>query len=247
MEWSIKELARAAGVTSRTLRHYGQVGLLTPSRIGSNGYRYYDRTCLVRLQRILLLRDLGLGLPAIGEVLTGEQDTSTALGIHLELLEQEQQRIQRQIDSVRTTLRKTEGDEELMVHETFDGFDHSRYEGEVVQRWGRDAWDSGNRWWTALGPDGQAAHYAEHEVLAAALGRAAGAGLDPAHDDVQALVARHHRWVSAAGATDGERYLALGHMYVDDVRFAATYDAHGPGTAVLLRDAIALYVERDLD
>ncbi|MGH9217613.1 MAG: MerR family transcriptional regulator, partial [Acidimicrobiales bacterium] len=67
VEWSIQDLARAAGTTSRTLRHYGEVGLLEPSRVGSNGYRYYDQDSLVRLQRILLLRDLGLGLPAIAE------------------------------------------------------------------------------------------------------------------------------------------------------------------------------------
>ena len=58
--------ARSAGTTSRTLRHYGAVGLLEPSRIGGNGYRYYDEEALVRLQRIL---ELGLGLPAIAEVL----------------------------------------------------------------------------------------------------------------------------------------------------------------------------------
>jgi DNA-binding transcriptional MerR regulator len=42
MEWSIVDIARLAGTTSRTLRHYGDVGMLKPSRIGSNGYRYYN-------------------------------------------------------------------------------------------------------------------------------------------------------------------------------------------------------------
>lgn len=246
MEWSIQDLARAAGVTSRTLRHYGSRGLLTPSRVGANGYRYYDQECLVRLQRILLLRELGLGLAAIAEVLGGEQGTATALRVHLGLLEQEARRIARQIESVRTTLRKTEGDEELMAEEMFDGFDNRRHEDEVVRRWGRDAWVDGNRWWDGLGPAGRAAHHAEHEQVAAALGQAAAAGADPAGDPVQALVARHHRWVSTAGATDAERYLALGRMYVEDVRFAATYDAHGPGTAALLRDGITVYADRAL-
>jgi len=84
-EWSIQDLARAAGTTSRTLRHYGQLGLLPPSRIGANGYRYYDQDSLLRLQRILLLRELGLGLPVIAEVLAGEQDTAAALRTHLDL------------------------------------------------------------------------------------------------------------------------------------------------------------------
>jgi cell volume regulation protein A len=71
MDWSIQDTARLAHTTSRTLRHYGEVGLLTPSRIGTNGYRYYDERALVRLQRILMLRELGLGLLAIpGVVLT---------------------------------------------------------------------------------------------------------------------------------------------------------------------------------
>src|SRR5690625_7789618 len=56
MEWSIQEIARHAGTTSRTLRHYDDLGLVPPSRIGANGYRYYDETALVRLQRVLLLR-----------------------------------------------------------------------------------------------------------------------------------------------------------------------------------------------
>ena len=73
-DWSIQDIARLAGTTSRTLRHYDDVGLVKPSRIGGNGYRYYDADALVRLQRVLLLRELGLGIPAIGEVLAGQRD-----------------------------------------------------------------------------------------------------------------------------------------------------------------------------
>ncbi|HSU47497.1 MAG TPA: MerR family transcriptional regulator, partial [Arthrobacter sp.] len=62
-DWSIQDVARLAGTTSRTLRHYDDIGLLKPSRVGSNGYRYYDGAALLQLQRILLLRELGLGLP----------------------------------------------------------------------------------------------------------------------------------------------------------------------------------------
>ena len=90
MDWSIQEVARLAGTTSRTLRHYDDVGLVPPSRIGSNGYRYYDADALVRLQRVLLLRELGLGIPAIAEVLEGQQDDVHALVTHRDLLRQEQ-------------------------------------------------------------------------------------------------------------------------------------------------------------
>ncbi len=59
--WSIAEVARMSKVTSRTLRHYDDVGLLRPAYVGSNGYRYYEQEQLLRLQQILLLRELGLG------------------------------------------------------------------------------------------------------------------------------------------------------------------------------------------
>jgi len=247
VEWSIQDLARAAGTTSRTLRHYGQQRLLEPSRVGRNGYRYYDQASLVRLQRILLLRELGLGLPVIAEVLAGEREPARALRVHLQLLEQERSRLARQIDSVRTTLRKTERGEELMAAEAFDGFDHAQYEDEVVQRWGREAWDRGNSWWDSLGKDGQDAHQAEHEAIAQGLAQAHADGADLGRDDVQALVGRHHRWVSRSWTPDRAAYVNLGQMYADDPRFAANYDRHAEGSAAFVRDAMAVYAEANLD
>ncbi|WP_431791900.1 MerR family transcriptional regulator [Microbacterium paraoxydans] len=79
-DWSIQEIARLAGTTSRTLRHYDDIGLLPPSRIAANGYRHYDAAALVRLQRILLLRELGLGLPQIAEVLGPSTSSGTQGG-----------------------------------------------------------------------------------------------------------------------------------------------------------------------
>ena len=81
-DWSIQEIARLTGTTSRTLRHYGDIGLLPPTRVASNGYRRYDQPALVRLQRILLLRNLGLGLTAIARVLDEEPDAVGALTRH---------------------------------------------------------------------------------------------------------------------------------------------------------------------
>lgn len=65
MTWSTAEVARISGVTSRTLRHYDAVGLLPPARIGAGGLRFYGEAELLRLQRILVLRELGLGLVRI--------------------------------------------------------------------------------------------------------------------------------------------------------------------------------------
>src|ERR1700712_1926783 len=150
MEWSIQQIARLAGTTSRTLRHYGDVGLVTPSRIGENGYRYFDSDALVRLQRVLLLRELGLGIPAIVAILAGQRDDTVALRAHLEWLSNEKQRLDRQMASVARTISDLERGEEPMAEKMFDGFDHTVYKDEVEERWGSDSYAMSDKWYTAM-------------------------------------------------------------------------------------------------
>jgi DNA-binding transcriptional MerR regulator len=245
MEWPIQELAREAGTTSRTLRYYGEVGLLMPSRIGRNGYRHYDEAALVRLQRILHLRELGLGIPAIAKVLAGEHDKATALRSHLELLEGQRRRLARQIASVRTTLRKLEGGERLMPDEVLDGFDHTQYRDEVIARWGKDDYERADRWWRSLG-DAEKQRFRQAQVriaedYAAALldGKPAGS------EDAQAITKRHVEWLSATKTPSKGYLFGLGELYVTDPRFAENYERHAAGTAAYVRDALAVYAERN--
>lgn len=246
MEWSIQEIARRAGTTSRTLRHYGDLGLLPPSRTGANGYRYYDQGALVRLQRILLLRELGLSLPAIKDVLEGQRDTAVALRAHLRLLEQEQERIGRQIASVRTTLHGTEEGRELMAEEILDGFDHTVYQQEVTERWGRDAYEKGDRWWRSLSKEERARFQGAHEAIARDYGQARAAGLDAGSEAVQDIARRHCEWLSATMDVTRSYVIGIGEMYVADPRFGKNYDQHGDGTAVFVRDALTIYAEHRL-
>ncbi len=249
MEWSIHHVARSAGTTTRTLRHYDDIGLLEPSRVGGNGYRYYDEHALVRLQRILLLRELGLGLPAIAEVLEGQRDTAAALRTHLLLLEQEHERIERQILSVKTTLRKIEGGEHLMAEEVFDGFDHTQYKDEVIERWGREAYERGDEWWRSLSAAEKEKFQQRQLDIASDFGRAHAAGQPPDSEEAQAIVRRQHEWITVGWQgrrPSAEQFAGLGQMYVDDPRFTANYDKHGEGTAAFVRDAMAVYAERNL-
>lgn len=65
----IGEMARIAGVTTRLLRHYEAIGILTPAVVDARtGYRYYDRAQIAGLQQILAYRDAGVPLATIAEL-----------------------------------------------------------------------------------------------------------------------------------------------------------------------------------
>lgn len=264
MERTIHDTARLAGVTPRALRHYDAIGLLRPSGRGPGGARCYDEAALVRLQRILLLRDLGLRLPQIAEVLArddGAPDEGSraraqadALSAHLSLLRQEQDRLARQIAAVERTLDALTGQEELMADTMFDGFDHAQYRDEVEDRWGRDARVRSDRWWSAMPPQEREAWTREVADLNAAW-RAAAAdpALAPGSRHAQDLARRHVEWLRSIPGTpaadpDGDLtgYVrGLGAMYVADPRFAANYG--GPSGAEFVRDALAAWADEAVD
>lgn len=261
-DWSIQEVARLAGTTSRTLRHYDAVGLLAPTRVASNGYRHYDADALVRLQRILLLRDLGLGLPAIKEALdgpggrtpSGDEERGSqvrALRTHLGWLQAERQRLARQIASVERTITTMEGGGALMADDMFDGFDHTQYQDEVTERWGADAYAKGDAWWRGLSDADRQGFTDQVARLNADWTAAAEAGVDPASDAAQDLARRHVEWLGGIPGTPGagaapvkEYVVGLGEMYVADERFAKSYG--GVQGATFVRDALRVYADRVL-
>lgn len=251
MDWSIQQIARLAGTTSRTLRHYGDVGLLAPSRIGANGYRYYDAVALVRLQRILLLRQLGLGLPAIADVLAGNRDDAAALAVHLDGLRAERRRLDDQIASVRYTIATIERGEQPMADDMLNGFDHTAYREEVESRWGADAYAAGDDWWGAKTAEQKADFQREQAALAADWVDAAAGAPDPAGDAAQALARRQYEWLAGIPGTPGypdgptpEYFVGLGELYASDERFTAGYG--GRDAAEFVRDAMAVFASRQL-
>jgi len=255
VEWSIQEVARRAGTTSRTLRHYAQIGLVMPTRVGANGYRYYDESALVRLQRVLLLRELGLGLPAIAEALAPRDGAPTevaALRQHLEWLQSERARLERQAASVRSTIDVLEKGGQLMMETMFDGFDHTAHQREVEERWGAEAYRRSDAWWSSKSAAEKSAWKAQLAGLQADWRDAAERGVDPAGAEAQALALRQAEWLAGipgtpgadAGAPPAAYLQGLGEMYVADERFAAHYG--GVEGARFVRDALTRYAETEL-
>lgn len=256
--WSIQDVVRRSGVTSRALRHYDAVGLLAPSFVTVGGVRHYDDDALVRLQRILLLRDLGLSLAAIGDVLSSKTPRASeaeALQSHLDLLKVERVTLDRRIAAVRRTIRARQIGE-AMTEEMFDGFDHARYKEEVTRRWGREAYETSNAWWERKSPEEKRDVLEEVTELNAAWVAAASSGEAPTGPAAQRLAARHVAWLAStpgSPAASGDPQvtatyvLALADMYVGDDRFRANWTGD-PVHAVengpeFVRDTLRIWVE----
>lgn len=244
--YRITEVSRATGLSSRALRHYESLGLIS-SRRASNGYREFDEQALVAVQRILALRELGVGLARTAEILRSTTDAQAALAEHAAALRAERDRITRQINAIERGAIALQLGEPLMSADPFDGFDHTVYEEEVTERWGADAYRRGDQWWRSMTAEQRADWQAAQLQLAADWSAAATAGEEPAGTVGQALAARHaDRLRSIPGTPSGPADLpdylrGLGELYVADERFAANYG--GEAGATFVRDALAHFAD----
>ncbi|HZS94379.1 MAG TPA: MerR family transcriptional regulator [Chloroflexota bacterium] len=103
--WKIGELARATGVTVRTLHHYDAVGLLVPRERSEAGYRLYGEADVARLYRIRALRNLGLSLPQIAAALDGDGDLTALMTRHRDAIRQQIAGLRRLDAQVNRTLQ----------------------------------------------------------------------------------------------------------------------------------------------
>lgn len=239
--WSIAELAKLSRVSSRTLRHYHQVGLLRPAYTGHNGYRYYTQPELLRLQRILLLRELGLGLETIGQVLDGQSDQVDALSVHRKWLLAERDRLDLMARTVGATITALQRGDAMSGEQIFKDFDTNPYEEEARQRWGDRAVEDSKARHAALSADDKRAFMAESAAINEELARCLDAGLPASDAQVQAAVERHYRWVCLSWTPDADSYVGLGRMYIEDPRFTAFYDNSRAGLASYLLEGITVY------
>ncbi|GGJ19889.1 MerR family transcriptional regulator [Deinococcus roseus] len=106
--FKIGEFARITGVTLRTLRHYDELGLLSPSRISDNDYRVYTAGDLQKMQQILSLRDLGMPLERIRQVTQGlsRADFLLLLEEHRAALREELEHLQSKISRLEHKLKE---------------------------------------------------------------------------------------------------------------------------------------------
>ncbi len=246
MGYSVRQLAKLAGVTPRTLHYYDEIGLLPPSSVGANGYRAYDEAAALRLQQILFYRELALSLDDIGELLQRPDfDVAAALRGHRAALQSRVGRLSQLIQTVDKTILHLEGKIEMNTKDLFEGFDEAtqaRYEQEAADMYDPQIVSESSRRWQSYAAEDKARIMAEggavYLELAALLGR------EPGDAAVQAVITRWHQHMRSFYEPTPEILRGLGQAYAANPQFAAFFQTLQPDLPDFMRRAIDHYVER---
>ncbi|MGW0563373.1 MerR family transcriptional regulator [Streptomyces sp. NPDC003016] len=244
MGYSVGQVAGFAGVTVRTLHHYDEIGLLSPSGRSHAGHRRYDDADLDRLQRILFYRELGFPLDEVAALLDDpDVDPQEHLRRQHELLSGRITRLQEMAAAVETALEARKMGINLTPEEKFEVFgdhDPEQYAEEVERRWGTsEAYTQSQRRTASYTKEDWLRIKAEGEENTARLVAAMEEGAAP--DSVRAmdLAEEHRAWISGNHYDCGyDMHVCLAEMYVTDERFTTSIDAAKPGLAAYLREAI---------
>lgn len=254
---TVGETASTTGVTVRTLHHYDQIGLVSPAARSSAGYRLYAPDDLVRLQQVVAYRRLGLGLEDIAAALAaGEPREGTGRRMVLErqrdLVEEKITELTRLLAALDTALEKDMKDIDLTEDEMRELFgdsyteDFGDYQAEAQDRWGEtEAWAESKRRtanytkadWERISAETEE----NNQLVLAAMDAGLPADSEQAMDAAEAARVLIDHWFYPL---DGDFHRNLGDMYVQDPRFAKTYDDLRPGLSQYLRDAIHANADR---
>ena len=250
---TVKQLAAISGVTVRTLHHYDEIGLLKPASVGSNGYRYYGRRELLRLQRILFHRELGVPLGSIAELLDLEDaDQIGMLLQHRAKLTMERERYRILIETIDRTISDLKGETTMANADLYKGFSPEKqtgYEAWLIERYGepmRASLEHARKSYAQMSRAEQEFLGNELQEVEQALATGLRTGVDPASEAIDQLIARHRTWVASMWGRPcpTEAYSGLADLYLAHPDFVARYEAIEQGFAAYLAKAMKLHAEK---
>ncbi|MGM9483324.1 MerR family transcriptional regulator [Roseateles sp. NT4] len=191
MDYTVGELAKRAGLTVRTLHHYEELGLLRASGRSEAGYRRYGAADVLRLHRVLALRDAGVSLKDIVPLLDGEtpQPLAEVLQAQIEQIEAQLLAQETLLQTLRNAAKRLElhGDGGDAVQVLLDAMAIRR----VHERWiSPDQMRALRRTWESMPEAERDAVELEWPQLIRQAQAAMDAGRDPGVPEVQALVRR---------------------------------------------------------
>ncbi|OCS92896.1 MerR family transcriptional regulator [Caryophanon latum] len=245
---SITALASMSGVSTRTLRHYDAIGLLQPAAYSDAGYRMYEESQTLVLQQIMLYKQMGLSLPAIQELLYNPSfDVQEALAQHLKQLQQQQQILAQQMETLQRTLRYVKGEITMTTNEQFEGFKQQKvaenealYGEEIRGKYGEQSVMSAYGQFKQMTPEQyEGATQLENQLFALL----ADMLVHEEEETMLEIAELHKRWLSMYWPKyTKQAHRGLSEMYIADERFTQYYDKRaGEGATQLLYKAIQQY------
>jgi DNA-binding transcriptional MerR regulator len=242
--YQVKDVARFTGVSIRTLHHYDAIGLLVPGARTSAGYRLYTDADLLRLQQILIGRELGLPLEEIRQSLDDPRfDRKAALLDQRQRLGDRARQAEAMIRAIDAALAALDGGAEkgdMVMANLFEGFDAARYEDEARERWGAtDAFaESEKRTARYTAADWKTLKAEQASIYNAAFA-ALKTGKAASSAEAMDIAERHRltidRWFYPCSRT---MHRGLASMYESDDRFRQSIDSYGEGLTTFLVEAI---------
>ncbi|TCT17043.1 MerR family transcriptional regulator [Natranaerovirga pectinivora] len=249
MEYTVNKLAKLAGISTRTLRYYDEVGILKPARINSSGYRIYGREEVDQLQQILFFRALDVSIDRIKDMMTSPSyNRIETLKDHHNKLLIKRNHLDKLIENVEKTIESDERSMVMSDKEKFEGFkqkmiedNEKKYGKEIREQYGEDALKASNKQFKNMSQEQYAEFEALGEKILIQLEKAFQEG-DPTSELAREVADLHKQWLTFAwGSYSKEAHANIGRMYVEDERFTAFYDKKQPGLAAFLCDAISVY------
>ncbi|MEV1016912.1 MerR family transcriptional regulator [Micromonospora sp. NPDC049801] len=244
MAYTVGQVAKIAGVTVRTLHHYDEVGLLSPSGRTSTGYRRYDDTDLQRLQLVLYYRELGFPLEEITAIIDDPAaDPAAHLRRQHELLTVRIKRLQEMVTAIEFAMEASKLNIQLTPEERFEvfgDFKPEEYEAEAEQRWGgTDAYRESNRRASRYGKEDWLRIKAENEDWGRRIVALMASGAPADGPEAMDLAEEHRQIISRwFYECSYEVQTGLADMYMADERFTAYYEKIAPGLAAYISEAI---------
>ncbi len=245
MNYTVKQLAKTAGVSVRTIHYYDEIGLVKPAFVKENGYRGYGESELLKLEQILFFKELDFSLEEIVRIIASPNfDTKAVLIDQKKYLELKEAKVKRQIATINKAITNLKGGEIIMQITTTAIQDKmEEYKKEAKARWGNtDAYKQSKEktaHWTKTDYDRLAE---KTKSLTQELALTMDKGFDS--PEFQALVDKHHQKIELFYDCSPEMYRGLANMYVDDKRFKDFYDKFRPGLAEVLQKAINYYCDQ---
>jgi MerR family transcriptional regulator, thiopeptide resistance regulator len=243
--FTVKQLSKIADITPRTVHYYDEIGLLKPSQVGDNGYRYYGEQEVLRLQQILLFRKMDVPLDEIKALLDSPSfDVNRILLEHKQALTQKIAQLNQIVQTVDETMRYLKGEKSMTKKQLFNGLSEEQqaeYSKEAEQKYDPEIVKASNKKWKQYSEAEKQRIGDEGNQIYADLLAAMPEG--EASPKVQAIIERWRRHLSYFWTPNPEQLLGLADLYNEDPRFKANYDKIHPDLAEFMRKAVKVYVK----